>query len=361
MKDLLISMATLALATTLIVAGCTQPASAPAPPTQTLVEGTEPTKAAAPSAPTTAPEPTKDVDFPQKGRPITIIVPLAAGGSTDVMVRLMTPIMEKELGVPIQVLNKPGAAHQVGLTEMTKSKPDGYTLSTTNLPSAMAPYLDPSKQAAFGRKDIAQVANIVWDPESLAVRKDSPFQTMKDLIDTAKTRPVTIADTGILSVDNIAIKMLEKVAGVKFSIVHFDGSAPGMTALLGGHVDAVLYTVGSVAPQVRTGDARILGIMDSQESKFFPGIKTFEAQGYKAVMASSRGMSVPAGTPEGVINILAAAIKKAAEDPQVKAKLEEQSLPLYFLGPKEYTAYWDEMEAQVKPLVDEILKESATK
>lgn len=346
-------VAALALAA-VIVAGCSQAAPATAP---TKAPDTKAAPAAA--APTTAPAaaPAKSA-YPEKGKVITLIIPWGAGGGSDVGARLLTPLIEKNLGVTIEVVNKTGGGSQVGITDLVTSKPDGYTFGMTNLPATAAIYLDADRQASFGRKDLQPVALHVFDPISVAVRQDSPFKTMKDFMDAAKANPggVKIGTSGILSATHIGFLSLEKSAGVKFSYVPFDSSGQQRSATLGGHVDAEGGSAGEFVPGVKSGDLRVLGVFDTQKSKFLPDVPTAQEQGYTIVAATSRGFSVPAGTSMDVVNALSEAIKTAMDDPEHKAKMDEQGLALRYMTPEEFGKYWDEVDTTLKPILEEAKK-----
>ena len=303
--------------------------------------------------------PAQKVEFPEKGRTINFIINQPAGGPTDLAFRALATVMEKDLGVSIVIVNRPGATGQVGTTELVRSKPDGYTIGNTNLPSTINNYLEPDRKAVFGRKDLQQVANQVVDPETLNVRADSPFKTLKDLVDAAKANPegVRLATSGQLGNDHMAAMLFQKTAGIRFRFIHFDGGAPTINALLGGHVDVVSSTAGTPTAHFRSGAIRYLGIMEKEPSPLFPGVPTYESQGYKLYFASSRGISVRAGTPKEVVEILAGAVKRAMESEVVKSRMETLGLVQRYMGPDEYTKYWDEFEAQTKPLLEELLKE----
>ncbi len=363
MKSLLVSLASIAATASLVLAACGQATPAPAPTTAPS-KPAEPTKAAAPAAPTQASAahtaaPAPKVDFPQKGKSITIIVTAAAGGSTDVQARLLAPGMEKELGVPVQIVNKAAAAHQEGLTALVQSKPDGYTLVSTNLPSAPLTYLNEDRKAIYGRKDLVQVANVVSDPEGIAVPKNSPWKTLKDVIDAAKAKPgeLRIATSGLGNDTHLALMLFEQATGTKFQAVHFNGAAPAMTAFVGGHVDLAVQTVGSVAPQIRTGDARYLAVMDTEKSPYVPDAPTMASQGINITLASDRGYSVPGGAPKEVVAILEQSIKKAFADAAFKKSMDDAMLAQRWMDAAQYTAYWDQYETKIKPLVALIPKQ----
>jgi tripartite-type tricarboxylate transporter receptor subunit TctC len=159
----------------------------------------------------------KKVDYPTRGRAITIIVPFAPGGANDIAARLQAPALEKELGVSVVVVNKPGASTQVGMTQLVQAKPDGHTLGLLTLPGAMQAYLDPSRKAIYSRKDFTVVALQSWDPNGLAVKADSPYKNLKDLVAAARVNPekVKIGTSGLLSTDHMVLLLLQKVAAVK--------------------------------------------------------------------------------------------------------------------------------------------------
>ncbi|HEX2986828.1 MAG TPA: tripartite tricarboxylate transporter substrate binding protein [Chloroflexota bacterium] len=353
MKYLLTFLAASILGVTLLLSGCSQAAPAP---TAAPTKPAESTKA--PAAQTTAaPQPTAastaKVDFPQKGKTITLISPWTPGGSTSVGLRLLAPLLEKELGVQVQVVDKPGAGSQVGLTEAARAKPDGYTIAGANLPAIQAIYLDPERKSAFTRKDFDLVALMVQDPGAVGVKADSPIKSVKDLVDMAKAKPDQVkgAATGIWGLGDLAMYELERATKAKIAHVQFDGSASSMAALMGGHVDSQWGTVGDFLTYVQSGQIRLIGVMDKKESEFAPGVKTFEAQGYNVVLGSSRGIVIPAGTPKEITAKLSAAVKKAMQDPELKKKMSDMSLPLSYMTPEEFGAHWGEMDTMTKELM----------
>ena len=230
-----------------------------------------------------APSGSAAADFPVKGKPINIIVGAAAGGPNDVAARLLAPLMQKELGTPVQVVNRPGAGWQVGTTELTRAKPDGYTIGYAPIPTIITIYLDPDRKAVFGRKDFQMLAMHVVDPGAIAVRADSPYKNVKDLVDAVTATPgkIKVSHTGIMGDDHLAILQFEKLSGVTMAVVGFDSSIAAQTALLGGHIDVAFDNVGTFLSHSRAGTMRVLGIMDKEESRYYPAVKTIEAQGYK--------------------------------------------------------------------------------
>jgi len=289
-------------------------------------------------------------DFPS--RPVQLMVAFPPGGSTDVGARVVAAIAEKILGKPMVVLNKGGAGGQVGWTDMARQKPDGYYIGYINLPATNTVILDPERKATFGLDAFVPIINQVLDPGIVWVRADSPYKTLKDLVDAAKKAPNTIrtATTGILGDDHLAILMLEEAApGAIFRIVHLEGGAAQLKEIMGGHVDVAFDNVGSVAPRVRSGELRGLAVMDHQRSKFVPDVPTMKEVGYPTVISSStRGIAAPKGLPQPVLKKLEEVLKKAMEDPEHVQKLESAGLAVKIMVGEEYARYYREVHEQAK-------------
>lgn len=294
-------------------------------------------------------------DFPVRGRSISMIVGSSAGGSTDVGARILAGIMEKDIpGVRIQVENKPGAGWQIGLTALARSKPDGYTIGFTILPQTLTIYLDPDRKAVFSRKSFQPLGMQVVDPGVIAVKASSPYKTVQDVVNAARAKPATIkaSATGILGDDHLALLFLERQAKIKFATVQFEGSAPSMTALLGGHTDVYFGNIGDTVPQFKAGEIRVLGVMDDRESPLLPGVKTMASMGINLISSSSRGLSAPAGTHKEIVGFFAQAIKKALDNPEHAKKMADQGLTVRYMDPAAMEAYWAKMEEDVRPLIE---------
>lgn len=295
-------------------------------------------------------------DFPG-GKPITILVGYAAGGTTDAAARFLAKDLEKELSTSVQIVNKPGAASQLALTVLRQAKRDGYTLSYAVLPTIITHYLDPSREAPYQRKDFQPVAHHWLVPGMIAVRADSPYRTLRDLVAAAKAGPgtVTVSDSGLMTNPHLTVLLLERAAGVKFASVHFAGGAPSVTALLGGHVTAVAGGVSDAVTRVKAGEFRALAVAADQESEFLPGVPTMQAQGYDVVSVSTAGILAPAGTPREVVDVLSRAIKKVVESDQHRADLAKYGgIARHYLGPDEFAKFWADYEARLAPVLKEI-------
>jgi tripartite-type tricarboxylate transporter receptor subunit TctC len=331
------------------------PTPAPAAPAATPAAPAAATPAAPAAAPTPAPAAAKTA-FPEPGRTVTMIIPFAAGGGTDVQARILAPELERILGVSFSIVNRPGAGSQVGVTELTRARPDGYTLGAVNTPSGFMAYLDPDRQAQFGRQDIQPVANVAVDPSAVIVKADGPYRTLDDLIDAARANPegIRAGTGGLMGSQHIATVLFEKAVGVRLASVHFEGGAPAMTAVLGDHVEATMGQVGESLPLVRAGNLRVLGVMARERSEFLPDVPTLEELGYEVYGDSSRGYSLPGGTPREIVQVWEQAIREAAQSQSFVDNIRQQGIALQFLGTEEYERYWSDYEDLIRPLIPDL-------
>jgi len=291
--------------------------------------------------------------FPQKGKAIQLLVHFTAGGSSDVGARILASGLEKDLGTSVVIVNKPGANSQIGMTALAQARPDGYTFGTTNFPVAVTTYLDLERKAVYTRNSFQPLALHVADPNLFAVKANSPYKTLKELVEAAKAKPKTITiSSGVLNDDQIAILLLQKLSGAQFAQVSFTaGGAPAVTALLGGKIDVYCGNVGDMLAQYKSGEVRILGIMDDVETPFYPGVKTFAAQGYKVISSSSRGFAAPAKTPKEIVDILSGTIKKVVATEEHKKRMADMGLTLKYMDAAQYAKFWEEYEVTVKDLM----------
>lgn len=293
------------------------------------------------------------INYPQKGRVLTIIVPYNAGGGADTDARIIAPLLEKKMGIPVQVLDKPGAGTQVGMTELTSAKPDGYTILLGHFPGTVTTYLDPTRQTAYTRKSFVGIAFTCSEPFTLIVAKNSPYKNVKDVVDYAKANPekFKIAVTGILLPPHLSVLDLEKKANVKLTTVHFDGTGAGRTAFLGGHTDGLVALVSEAAPALKSDMARVIGIMDTQGNVQLPGVQTMIEQGYNVLMPNTEGIIAPAGTPPAIIQYLEAAIKGVTTDPAYVSQMQKLGVDVKFRGSKESEEWMTQLEDRVRPLI----------
>jgi tripartite-type tricarboxylate transporter receptor subunit TctC len=247
----------------------------------------------------------------------------------------------------------------VGWTELAKQKPDGYYIGFINLPVMNATILDPERKTTFGIDSFTPIINQVIDLSVVYVKPDSPFKSMKDLINEARKRPgeIRAGSTGMFSDDHLSILMLEKLEKVRFRIVQFDGDVPQLTALLGGQIDVSFMNTGGLNPRVKAGQIKPILVLDRERSKFYPDVPTSVEAGYPSLVSSStRGIVGPKGMAEPIVNKLQAVFKKAMDHPEHVEKMEKAGLEVKVMVGEEYAKYIMTLHENLKPLMEEALK-----
>lgn len=269
-------------------------------------------------------------------RAITVFVNYGAGGSSDLGTRALMAVVEKDLGVPVNVINKSGAGGWVGWAELLKSKPDGYTISLINTPNLITGYMDPKSNRKESIDSFALIANHVTDPGAIAIRVDEKrFTNIKELVEYAKKNVVTTTSTGIAGDDHIAALKFNKKYGTKFEAVHNRGANETITTVLGGHVDVMFANVGDVTTLHKNKEIKVLAVMDDNRSPLLSDIPTLKEQGFDGVVSwSARGFAAPKGTDPAIIAVLTAAIEKATKNPEHRKKMDEMGLQLDYQNPE---------------------------
>jgi len=232
-------------------------------------------------------------EFP-KG-PITYIIPFNPGGQSDVEARLQQPYLEKILGVPIVVNYMPGAGGALAWTKFAAAKPDGYTLCGINIPHIILQPLS-QKDAAFKTEDLKPLCIFESTPIGLAVKKESKINSLKEFIEFAKANPakITIGISGKLSGHHMASLQFMKLTDTKLTLVTFTGAAPQVTALLGGHVEAIWGNSSDLVSYET--QMKVLAIGTDKRMEVLSNVPTFQEQGMKFYPRIDRGVAVPKNT-----------------------------------------------------------------
>lgn len=252
-------------------------------------------------------------DFP--ARPVTMTVGYGAGDNMDLMARVLATRVEKILGQPFVVMNKPGAAGAVALGSLAKEKPDGYQLGVViDTPLDRLPLL---RKLPYKMDDFVPVLQFASGATGVVVKSSAPWKTLPEFIQYAKENPgkVTYTTTGVGSTMHVAFQYIEKQAGIEWIHVPYPGAKQGLTAVMGGHVTAA---VGSTqwAPEVNDGSLRLLATIGEQRMKAFPGAPTIRELGYNFGAASASLIVAPKGTPPAVVKKLGDAFRQAMDDPE---------------------------------------------
>lgn len=289
--------------------------------------------------------------WPEK--PVKLIVVYGAGGGTDVTARLLAQGLDKVLGQQVVVENVTGGAGWVGWAALAKAKPDGYTIGYLNIPNIYAGYLDPRVKRAENLESFTPIMNHVTDPCLWAVKYDSPYQTLADLIAAIKKEPgkLSIANHGNGGDDNLAYHDMARKAGITLSVVHNDSTSLSRAQLLGGHITILGANVSEVFQNHLKKEMRVLGVMDAKRSPFLPDVPTFKELGYEANWAATRGVGAPAGLPQDIIKPLTAALVKVINSPEHQEKAKNLGLKLDVIESAEYKDLMKKTEQQIKSLM----------
>jgi tripartite-type tricarboxylate transporter receptor subunit TctC len=278
--------------------------------------------------------------------PLKLVVPRAPGGGTDILVRLLAPGLEKKLGVPVIVDNRPDASAVVGAVVVAKAKPDGQTL----LAADNAFYQNPAILDSLPYdtlKDFSAVTMMAQGPVILIVHPDIPAKTLPELIALAKTTNLTFASGGIGASTHLVGVMLNLRAGTTITHVPFKGSGPALIALLGGHVSMQFGGISSAAPYIKDGKVRAIAITGDHRDPILPDVPTFQESGLKgADVTSVWGLHAPAGTPLAIRQTMRDAVAEVMRDPEVVKKLVERGYETVANTPPEHQAQTEALVAQ---------------
>jgi tripartite-type tricarboxylate transporter receptor subunit TctC len=297
--------------------------------------------------------PVQAADFPEKE--VQIIIPWAPGGATDLIFRALAASTEKYLGKAVVIVNKAGGGGAVGYVEAMKAKPDGYTLVTAVTPLTILPH---QVKTAFTYKDFEPIINVVQDPAMFLVRSDAPWKDVKEFLEQAKKNPgmISVGNSGAGGGVHLIALAFEKSMGVKFNHIPFSGGGPSVTALLGGHVNAVSVSPPEGISQVQAGKLRIIALFSEKRFDMFPNIPTCKEQGVNFAMGQWRGLAAPKGTPRAVIQKLHDAFKKGMEDAGFKKNAKDMAVNLEYMSSSELGKVMAEDHEAFGKLVKEIKK-----
>jgi tripartite-type tricarboxylate transporter receptor subunit TctC len=279
-------------------------------------------------------------------RPISLVVPFPPGGVADLTARPVATALDKVLKQPVGVVNKTGAAGAVGMQFVATSKPDGYTLLLALSSISIIPEADKifGRPPAFTVDQFAPVALISADPTILVVRAESPWKTAKEFIEDAKKRPgqISYSSSGIYGTLHMAMELLSNAAGIKLRHVPYAGAGPALTALLGGHVDALASGPAVVLPQIKAGKLRALAGWGDKRVAALPEVPSFKELGYpEAEFYIWAGLFAPKGTPEPVLARLREATRVAVADPEFKAAMDKLETPVTFKQGADFQKFFD--------------------
>jgi tripartite-type tricarboxylate transporter receptor subunit TctC len=259
-------------------------------------------------------------------KPVRLVVPFAAGGSTDIVARQLTEKLAPELGQPIIVDNRGGAAGTIAADHVAKAAPDGYTLLFGSPPDQVTTLFLRASLPYRPDKDFAPVALVVRGTNALTVNPSVPARTVKEFVALAKRKPgaLTFSSAGVGNTSHLSAELLKVEAGINVLHVPHNGNAAATIAVVGGHVDALFTSPIGAQKLVEAGKLRALAVTSEQRVPVFPDVPTFGQAGFPGIVVYTFFcVLAPANTPADVVARLNAAINKALQMPDVKKRLAE--------------------------------------
>src|ERR1700694_1608821 len=289
--------------------------------------------------------------FPLKG-PLEITVLFPAGSSADVTARMLADGMSRQLGQRVLVVNRPGAGGAIGYKYVAAQKPDGYSL-VWNSNSISTTYH--SGQLPFDYQAFDAVARVLVESPVIAVRSDSRWKTLNDLIQEAKARPklITVGHSGIGSHTHISLAALFHAAGVEVNEVPF-GAAQVVPSLLGGHVDALVQLPAALSGPVKQGQVRLLAALIPNRDPALPDIPTAREQGFDVSVEAWRGIAVPRGTPRSAVLMLESAVRQTVESAEFQKASENLGVRPAFMPAAQFRALIAQEDAALARLMQMI-------
>ena len=283
--------------------------------------------------------------------PITYMNPFNPGGEVDIAARAMQPYLEKYFAQPFVINYQPGAGGALCWSKLAAAKPDGYTIGGFSIPHII---LQPifMKDVAYKTDDFVILSIVEYTPIGLAVKKDHPVNTFKEFIDYAKANPgkIRYATAGAGTPQHLVMERLAIEEKIKWTLVPFDGGGPAVSALMGGHVEAISQTT-EWKKHVESGRLRLLAVYGEKRMDDFPNAPTLLELGYKITAPSLISIIGPKGLSPQVVDTLHGAFKKAMDDPDFIKVSNQMDQPLLYRGPQDLAKHLVQMNNEVGTLI----------
>lgn len=277
-------------------------------------------------------------------RPIKYLIGFEPGGQSDREARRQQPLLEKALGQKVLVDYKVGGGGALCWTELTHTRADGYVMAGINLPHIVLQPL--RQQSGYATEDLVPVAFFQRTLLALAVLEDSPYRTLDDLLRAARGAPdtVTVGGSGTFTGPHFMTRRLARLTGTRLKYVPFNGTAPALTNLLGGHTVASVLNSDDLVRYA--GQIRVLAVADQARFAAAPDVPTFRELGHDIVEVTDRGVAVPRGTPPEVVSTLESAFLAIVRDPAVQEQMKKEGFITLVMGSAESTRHIAEQKAR---------------
>lgn len=283
---------------------------------------------------------------PYPSRPVQVVAPFPPGGVADVVARAIAPSLERQLKQPVVIVNKSGAAGAVGMQFAATSKPDGYTFLLGLVSISSIPEVDKlfGREPKYTRDDFVGIARISADPPILVVKADSPWKTVKDLVEDAKKRPgdIIYSSSGPYGASHVPMEIFMEAAGIKMRHLPTTGGNPAMTQVLGGHAQMWASPPALAFGHIRAGKLRVLASFGGQRLAALPDVPTLRELGYNVEYYLWAGLFAPKAVPAPILKTLQDAVRRAVQEPEFKTAMEKVQTPIAYLEGEEFKKWWDQ-------------------
>lgn len=288
--------------------------------------------------------------YPKKA--VNIIIPFAAGGSSDLLMRPFIQVAQKYMKKPFVLVNKPGAGGVTGITELSNAAPDGYNIGlSASGPLSTQPLINEVPYDSI--EDFEYIAGLIFDPVCIAVKSDAPYNTLDEFFAAAEGRRLLWSCASVGSVSHLAGEALLKTKGFQGDVVPTAGGSESVTNLLGGHVEFIICHLTEVVSSYTAGEVKVLALMDSERNELLPDVPTCAELGEDLEFGVAKGLIAPKGTPPEVLAYLDDICQKVLSDPEFTEMTQKVNLfPAYESGEDYRQRTADEL-AVFEPLISE--------
>ncbi|MFJ3461735.1 Bug family tripartite tricarboxylate transporter substrate binding protein [Achromobacter spanius] len=286
-------------------------------------------------------------------RPITLVNPYAAGGPADVVARSLARALEKRLGQPVVVENKPGGGASIGTGFVARAKPDGYTLLLgTSAGHVVTPLMQ--KTAYDGVGGFAFCSVVAVQPIMLVVNPSRGIKTVPDLIARAKAEPgkLSYGSAGVGGATHLGAELFQQAAHVQLNHIPYAGASPAINDAVGGQIDLAMLNLSASLPFIRQGRLVPLAYAADKRSPLLPDVPTLDEAGVKGAQAATwYSLAAPAGTPADIVQRLSDTVRSVNDDPEYRRVMQDQAIELMALSPKDADAYVQKDRADMQRLL----------
>src|SRR5690349_19035533 len=291
-------------------------------------------------------------------RPVTFINPFPPGGAADVVARPLAAVLEGSLKQPVVIETKAGAAGAVGAQFAANAKPDGYTLLVHIVSISGFAEVDKlfGRQPKFTRADFIPIARLTSGPMVLLVNDQTPYKTVKELVDDAKKNPdkLIFSSSGLYGALHLPTALFMKATGIQMKHLPTNGGGPALTAILGNNSQVLVSSIAAASGQIKAGKLRALACFSPKRAASLPDVPTLKELGYDVEFSLWVGVFAPKATPAPVLKTLGNAIKQAANSDQFKTAINNIGDEVAYLDQAGFAKFWDEDAKRVEAAVQAI-------